>query len=541
MTTPETRELPAIPSLQGIDDQATLKVLGAIKTIIEARTIGPKEWLDANKLKGVNGVLANILGNGTGDDSLLNFATPPAPENLTADGTFNNIYLRWNHIPYSNHAYTEVWRASVNNLGDAILLSAVWGNLYADPVDDGVTYYYWVRFVSTAAVAGPFNLASGTVGQTSPEPSRILEALTGEITESHLLDALRNDIDLLRDEKIIKVDSRGYVAGIGIAVVNGDSGDPSGQVIIYADKFAIVTPSGDATKTIIPFVVGLVNGRSAVGVNGRLVVDGTIYGNAIVSKSITSDHITVGTLSAISANMGDVTAGTFRTGIAGSRVEISNVGAYRIWMGTGVKNNDNAAFFLNSNGDAVFAGRLAAAGGVFSGTLDAVDGVFTGTIYANKIIGDVIDRLAFKQLTRTILRAIVSNTLYTLNTIAVKADGFTRYLIFEGFSYLISVTSSSFTHGQSVAYRYYIYVDSKLTYDSGTKYKSTIGDFLTILIEYTDVMEYLTANADHKVYLKFKTLSSNPIPGDATVTVQISPGKRVIDTFKAESEGITVS
>ena len=447
MTTLETRELPAIPSLNGIDDVATLQALAAIKTIIESRTIGPKEWLDANRLRGINGVLADILTNGgDGDSSSLNFATPPAPTNLFATGTFNNIYLGWDHIPYSNHAYTEVWRAQIDNLGDAVLIDTAWGNLYPDPVDDGVEHYYWIRFRSIAGVPGPFNSAAGTLGQTSLRPERILDALTGEISESHLLEALQNDIDALRNEIIIKVNENGYVAGIGIAVVDGDSGLPTGQVIVLADKFAIVTPNNDPNEApTIPFIVGRVNGVTAVGVNGRLVVDGTIYGNAIVAKEITADHLFVGELSAITADMGDVTAGTFRTGTSGSRVEISDQGPFRIWMGSGTKTTDNANFYLDADGNAIFRGTLAAVDGVFTGTLDGVDGVFTGTVYAENIIGDVIDRLSYHEPGRLIKSSAVIDTFYTSDVVSIAKSNFSRNVKIEGVNFIIYIDPPSTT------------------------------------------------------------------------------------------------
>jgi hypothetical protein len=160
-----SRLLPAIPSLQGIKDKPTLEALSTVKTILDNRTSGPQAWLDRNRLQGKSGVLSDILTNGGQQDgNPLDFSTPPAPEGLTATGTFTNIFLRWNRIPYSNHAYTEIWRSENKDLGDAAMISTMGGVLYQDSVDDGRTYYYWIRFVSKANVVGPYNSATGIEG-----------------------------------------------------------------------------------------------------------------------------------------------------------------------------------------------------------------------------------------------------------------------------------------------------------------------------------------------------------------------------------------
>lgn len=96
----------------------------------------------------------------------------------------------------------------------------------------------------------------------------------------------------------VAVDLNGHV--IGLVQL---SGDISGSTfVVVADKFVISHPSASGT-TITPFVVGLVDGVSTVAINGNLIVDG----------SILARHLNVGTLSAISANIGTVTAGKLQS------------------------------------------------------------------------------------------------------------------------------------------------------------------------------------------------------------------------------------
>lgn len=81
-----------------------------------------------------------------------------------------------------------------------------------------------------------------------------------------------------------------------------DGNETESSFAVLADKFVIVHPSVDGT-TITAFIAGLVNGLPTVGINGNLFVDGTILARSL----------NVGTLSAISADVGTVTAGLIQS------------------------------------------------------------------------------------------------------------------------------------------------------------------------------------------------------------------------------------
>ncbi|MDO4708252.1 MAG: phage tail fiber protein [Pseudomonadota bacterium] len=146
------------------------------------------------------------------------------------------------------------------------------------------------------------------------------------------------------------------VAGIALSA-NPETGS---DFIITADRFAVVHPQytqgGHLAQVKVPFIVGHINGQTTVGINGQLVVDG----------SVTADKITCQSLSALSANMGEVNGGTFRTHTLDSagniadptefRAEISNQGQWPIWVGAGVKNQNNAVFWVDRQGNAGFSG-----------------------------------------------------------------------------------------------------------------------------------------------------------------------------------------
>jgi predicted phage tail protein len=95
----------------------------------------------------------------------------------------------------------------------------------------------------------------------------------------------------------LEVDAGGtkYVSGFGLSN-DGETSD----FIVVADKFAIMAPIADALitdplkKKLIPFAVARVNNTWTVGINGQLVVDGSINARAI---DVTSLHVGPGGIS----------------------------------------------------------------------------------------------------------------------------------------------------------------------------------------------------------------------------------------------------
>lgn len=118
-----------------------------------------------------------------------------------------------------------------------------------------------------------------------------------------------------------------------------------------------------------------------------------ITASEIAANAVTADKINVTELSAITADLGTVTAGLFRTGTdPAQRLEIDADGTYPIWYGSGAKNNANADFYLDSAGNGFFGGSLAVNGVVGDNiTAGAVsintnaNGSITGL---NRFIGD---------------------------------------------------------------------------------------------------------------------------------------------------------
>lgn len=87
-----------------------------------------------------------------------------------------------------------------------------------------------------------------------------------------------------------------------VGLVRLDGGLTGSTFTVVADKFIVAHPTASGT-TIQAFIIGLVDGVSTVGINGDLIIDG----------SILARHIQTNTLSAIAADIGTVTAGVIQS------------------------------------------------------------------------------------------------------------------------------------------------------------------------------------------------------------------------------------
>jgi hypothetical protein len=178
-------------------------------------------------------------------------------------------------------------------------------------------------------------------------------------------------IDALKAQYTVKIDVDGYVAGYGLAAYTNNDGTHTSSFVIRADTFTIVAPG---VTPVVPFTAGVVGGVSTVGINGQLIVDGTIYGDSIAAGEIGATHITTNNLAAINADLGVITAGSITFDYGSSRkFEIDKTGSYPVWYGVGAKNDTNGIFYVKTDGTAKFKGAIDAGSGQF--TVDSAGNV----------------------------------------------------------------------------------------------------------------------------------------------------------------------
>lgn len=163
------------------------------------RKVTLRDLVDGGIVKIKGGLSLNNPGSLEPSPPPPNLSVPPQPTGFNAIGGFDGrIDLTWD-IPgslYSNHAYTNIYRAEEDNFANAILVGREAGAFYTDIVRDDVVptpYYYWISFTSTSDIEGPLNATAGTLAQAL-DIDWIVSELNGKISESELANELLTPI-----------------------------------------------------------------------------------------------------------------------------------------------------------------------------------------------------------------------------------------------------------------------------------------------------------------------------------------------------------
>jgi len=105
---------------------------------------------------------------------------------------------------------------------------------------------------------------------------------------------------LMADEFYVKLDNHGNVAGFGL--YNGETS----QFIVNADQFAIIKADGSG-DTKVPFIVD--TETSVIGIDGTLVVTGSITAAKIAAEAIEAGHMAADSILAASIKAGEIDTG----------------------------------------------------------------------------------------------------------------------------------------------------------------------------------------------------------------------------------------
>ena len=185
--------LPSIPSLSSRIPAEVSALLRPMREILTAFTSGDHQVVKMRDLR----ELGILPPEGPGNGGLDLGATPPMPTGLTISGALATIIMAWDATNFAKLSHTEIWRAQVDDFSVAQLVGRSDGRVYVDNVGGAAIRYYWIRYVSVANVAGPFNAQRGTRGETGVDPAYLLSLLTGQITESQLYNKLGEKISLI--------------------------------------------------------------------------------------------------------------------------------------------------------------------------------------------------------------------------------------------------------------------------------------------------------------------------------------------------------
>lgn len=230
-----------------------------------------------------------------------------------------------------------------------------------------------------ASISSKLAIASYNADQYDGETLRIAAAETA-------IGVIDDDVDGLKAEYTVKLNANGRVAGIGLMLA--ESG--FSEFAILANKFQVINPSAEGQTPAVPFIVSSVGGSSQVGINGNLIVDGSILAAGIGANEIITntanikDAIITGAkivnaaidtaqikdLAVTNAKINDLDAAKIVTGyLSADRIEAGVITGEKISSATSITagSGDNVAVLTGSNDTyRIYAGNAAPASAPFS-------------------------------------------------------------------------------------------------------------------------------------------------------------------------------
>lgn len=286
---------------------------------------------------------------------------PPAPTGFKATPGLGTVVLEWDKPNFAYFGYAEIFRGTTNNQAQAVSVGQTTGWVYADPVggNGGVTFFYWVRFVSVGGKLGPFNGVGGTTGAVSLDPAYLIDVLAAagdpkallyEVKEPTVINGVpvppgiyirtlyvaNGSIGTLQLGNAVITDAK--VASLSAAKVTfGEmSGDRIAVNSLNADRLTVASLSA-RLAVITDAYVKTANIQDAAITNAKIaslsadkITAGILSAARIGAGSVTADKLAVGELSAITANIG-----LLRTASSGQRTEFDANGI-RVYHANGV-------------------------------------------------------------------------------------------------------------------------------------------------------------------------------------------------------------
>lgn len=222
---------------------------------------------------------------GPSDPCLADFTPPPAPTNVATTNGFAAVFIRWADPSevYQCFAYAEIFRSQTNNLGTAVKIGQTDFFQYTDTPGRAGVFFYWVRFVSRAGVAGNFNAVSGTESQIGNDPEYVFDLLTEQLQNSGV--AVPSVLQIVQNPIIINgvsVPAGVYIRDVFIA---------NGTITSAKIGNAQITNAKILDATITSAKIGLAEIKTA-NIENAAISTAKIQDAAIVSAKILDAAIT---------------------------------------------------------------------------------------------------------------------------------------------------------------------------------------------------------------------------------------------------------
>ncbi|AHX01182.1 putative tail fiber protein [Nitrincola phage 1M3-16] len=329
-------------------------LLTTIKTtLFEIASEEAGEYVYWVRAKDIAGNISDYVTN------QVHILSPSTPTGLVATGLFRSVQLNWDQPTYFGHDFTEIYRSLTNDIGDAVKVGDTTGNYFVDAVDGGDTFYYFIRNISVTGTPSNFS-ASASV--TTPANADVLKQdLLNQIGYDQF-DVASGVFPVRLVTELPELPNPLYPVGAIVSLApHGELFNSTGTtwegVIADIEDGSITTTkiADDAITTPKIFANAITAGKIAAGaviadkIGANAVTTDKLDANAvtvekIVAGAVTADKLDVTELSAITGNMGILTAGK----IESQQVDSKNKPLVELDL-------DNANFSLRS---AATGGRL---------------------------------------------------------------------------------------------------------------------------------------------------------------------------------------
>jgi hypothetical protein len=350
-----------LPAITGITNPQLARILSALRE----RVAHIDATIDVDTLSKRLGV----SGGGNGGGTKSGHVRPNAPIGLTAAGIFGAVLLEVDALP-AHAAYIRWYAATSDNVGEAEVAGMSAVPLFSDYVGDNRGRYYWATAVGYGdpGLESAYNATHGVYAASAQDPAAVQAALSKAAWQADTEYAVYEAVSPSADVTIDGVAAAFRADAAGTSATN----EPNwGSVAHLGETITDNTVTWRAVDARdAPFLI--IDGKTYI--DTALIQDATIT-NAMI-ESLAANKISAAQLSAISAKLGTVTSGTFKTGAnPNMRAEVSSAGAFPVWVGSGAKSAGNGVFYVKNDGSAHFDGSVAIGNVTGAGDLASEDNV----------------------------------------------------------------------------------------------------------------------------------------------------------------------
>ncbi len=244
-----------------------------------------------------------IVGGGNNGGGIVNPdpEAPVKPINVRASAAFTTIMVQWDFPNYAGHKHAEIWRNTIDALGDmtdprtegeAVLVATVAGSMYMDSVLPETGYYYWVRFVNDDGLAGPVHSPSGVYAETLPDIDTVIEDFQQESLatletfqqgfNSQIADMQQIMDDFDFTQKTILINEHGeeieaLATGLFEQVVTTENNYESWAAELYSLQTSFLQSDGTLTSSFINKMAQVLAGEDGM-IAGEIATYNVQYG-----------------------------------------------------------------------------------------------------------------------------------------------------------------------------------------------------------------------------------------------------------------------